>query len=464
MQFNTKEKNGFAGQVKDYVDLIELLVYPGLSDAARQFRIGELGYGVKIGDDYFYFDYPYSAGVDKLNEALADSDSRLGDIDDGLFREFANLQERAGDVPQGYLYYTYDITQEGFRCAPQTNLPDQTALIRRQIALFLPVMHYSVYLEEDFLAPVTLDDQMEGPRYLLYLNKILPDITNTKTAEKPHVLTCALVSDVPCTDIASVVREVYDKLYPMLEAFYESPLLVKLMEEKRKSHVMAYQHSYGNIAPNILRLLDEALKAVSDGGDLTAVGESLLPLKQALYAQDLTLTSMFHTEASYQSAERFNDAHGFHQKTINEMLHYYKLIANYLHVPAKITLSDPNYDKRNYLPKKKDLLDIHLVLWNLWENACKAAVRKGEVYITIGLTVTEEVYISFLSPGHLNENFYNFINYKTAYPGHVNAKQTYKGLEIAGDKIIEKDWGWTAERLEEKTPSEKTLITVYLTL
>lgn len=467
-QFNETEKREFANSVAKFIRLLHTTVYPGLSVAA-DFLVREASYGIRLNDDYFYFDYPYSKDIDQLNIDLANPVSKLVDVDEALFKE---LREKRGESgkPAGYISYRYSIANGEFHTDYQTNIrnggPD--AELHGKILLFLPVMHFSIYQAESYLDPVLYVGDIGAPVFnLLYLNMALPDVIRTGSGSNPHVITAAFVSDKPNTvPIEKVVEELYSVVFPYLEFFYTSPLVVKLMEEKRKSHIMAYRHSYGNISPLILRLVEERLQDadnIIDAGDVFA---DMVYLKRLLYAQDLTLTAMFHTEAHYKSAKALYDGHALAKKGINEILNYYDIVANYDEINVKIKPLERSYKPENYIPNQNLLMDIHLILWNLWENACGAAKASDKlVEINLDRPRKNEITVSFKNNGILDPRFVSYIKNECSYPSGADSEDTYKGLEIVGDKLKEKGWSWYCSSDEAGNGTVgATLITVKFNL
>jgi hypothetical protein len=440
MQFNQVEKAEFAERVRAFTNLVNDLIIPHLFES-RYYQIGEVGFGIKIAGEYFYFDYPYGPGIEKINKDLADDNSPIGGIDQRIFEAFNKSTEK------GYIYYEYLIINEKFSARCKTNVQ---GLAAKDVLSFLPVIHYSIYegKNTEHLSTVQpAGDMLLGkhPLRLLYLNKSLHDITDARTTDKPNILTAAFTTQQEVKDPRLAANELYKSVFPFLESYFASPLVVKLMEEKRKSHVMAYLHSYGNIAPLLLNLAIKARDAVKEDPAMQAkVGNKLNRLYAGLNAEYLTLSSMFQTDASYQSAE-YSSKHPFLEKSFLEILHYYYQLSNYLDAKAEIKIIDPCYDKKNYCPKDIDLPDIHLVLWNLWENACREVENSGEtVYVTLNRNPNNRnIEVCFSNKGELLPIYVAYIRGEASYPSKIEAQQTYKGLEIVGDKLNERKWTWS---------------------
>lgn len=461
MQFSSAEKKDFARKVYEYKLKVEEYIVPNLQ-YSPQVTIGEVGFGIRISGDYFYFDYPFGPGIEKINADLADDASPIGGIDAELFDAFYLLQERNHNIPSGYIYYEYELQDHQILANAQNNLPP---ISRDLILAFLPVIHASCYPGANHLITTlhTERSELEGKRCrrLLYLTKRLHDIINSRATTKPNVITAAFLCTTELQNPEATAKELYEKVFPFLEAYYESPLIVKLMEEKRKSHVMAFQHSYGNLAPVVVHLLNELQKEIKGNNALTGkIDHKLDRLHAALDAEYLTLTSMFQTEASFQSSE-YHGSHPFSGKSLRAILTHYYTIANYLDAKAEIIIRDDDYDIRHYSPKDQDLPDIHLLLWNLWENACRESMRSSDKVIVCldRNQATNSISVSFQNKGVLRAEYVAYINGENSYPTSIGPKQTYKGLEIVGDKLKERGWTWSLN-----SENGSTTITVNLVL
>ncbi len=437
------EKKAFATQIEDHVKLIHDFVYQSLDEEARNFRISEVGYGALMHDDYYYIDYPYSPGIDKLNDALITDGNELNKVDEILFSEFKEIQKINENNPKGFIYYEYDLNSIGFITKYYTNLPAHKDNIHKNICKFLPVIHYSVYMSEDFNYPVIYDATFSKATYrLLYLNKSLSDITRSTSGDKSHVITTAFVTnsdfhDVENLSIEKVVSKLYRQVFPFLESFYSSPLLLKLMEEKRKSNIRAYQHSYGNIAPDIRGFTQSVLDENYN------ISTEITKLKSCLQVLDLTMIAMFNSEADVKDAAPPNTKFPLMGKSIIGIFKHYYLLANYLEIEADIEITSKKTKPIDIIPKGKEIFDIHLIFWNLWENACRAAKRNdNKIYICVHRNENGSINVSLRNKGTLNSDLAEFINEDKSYPFQKSDYRSYKGLEIVKDRLKQKGWKW----------------------
>ena len=86
------EKDSHSESLKEFVAMINQHFIPQIG----KINLAEVGYGVPVDDEYFYFDYPYKSNVDKFNEDLANPEI-LGGIDVKIHNLFYALQVKGGN-------------------------------------------------------------------------------------------------------------------------------------------------------------------------------------------------------------------------------------------------------------------------------------------------------------------------------------------------------------------------------
>lgn len=212
---------------------------------------------VSMGDELYYFDYPYTQGVTELNNALRE-EGVMKNLDD-KFIELINLAPN--DIK--YIFYKYHYSEDCYHVLEIAT--NSNELKNNSICLdFLPILHYSSYLEGNYKKAVlkkedvffdAIDTNVKS--ILFATQKRIKSINSSvnitielqKQCTKKELKNIVLMLDyiIPIMDsnnavYSEVVKQTQDELLLEKEAKKAAELSESLFREKIKAH----KHAMGN--------------------------------------------------------------------------------------------------------------------------------------------------------------------------------------------------------------------------
>lgn len=455
-----QEKLNHHKSLEVFVKIVNECVIP-CKISNRHLSLAEVGYGVPLDNEYFYFDYPYNATVDKFNDDLANA-PYLKNVDIYIHNKYYELQT-AGSL--GYLYYEYGTDKGGYYLIKKdTNLhlnPEDPNFFK-----FLPIMHCAITNETSYMEEVMEVDEWDGARrQILILSKRLGIDTETKHYDEPvsddiavirnNILVCTFeIHDYKGLPATSLIYELCTHIVDLFENYFNNSVLSKLLRERKSSEVLTYEHSLGNlgIQAGIERI---RLTAAHLGlHELLSVADKL---KMRAEVANISLYSLFYSFKGMEPKENFR----FYDKTVPEIISFYIDKLNYNQY--KVFFKQP--EDVLLLFKKisvSDLFDTQIVLWNLWTNAGSSSPQGSEIFICLAEYEGRPM-IVVKNEGRIPERFFNYISGRTsAYPkrNNYNDSKAFRGLEIIREKVEEHNWIIAARVYEESDGKSYTEISL----
>ena len=111
---------------------------------------------------------------------------------------------------------------------------------------FLPIMHCAVTNEENYLWDIERMPQESNYRELLVLSRRLGKGTDSIIGK--NILVCAFtISSNDLIVDQNLIDELYGSVVNLLETYFNSPVLEKILEDRRRSEVLTYEHSLYNL-------------------------------------------------------------------------------------------------------------------------------------------------------------------------------------------------------------------------
>lgn len=397
------------------------------------YELKQVCFIIPLDNDLLYIDYPYASAVDTFNEKL-NSNDRLKTINEIIFKKHHQFTP-GKDESVGYVYYLYDNNKKG-----KYQIRDYDSNIgftkNEQITLlsYLPIIHCSTYpdIEDYETENITVDKKLNNADYgLLSICKK----TTIENEDKFTIVCTFNIIDLSISknEIRKQVNELNDKVVYFLETYFDSPIVKKIFDEKRKSEILAYQHSY-----NQLNLIDQItyLNELVNKGDKKSSKKVFEVARKKINVWYMLSEVMFKMEQLETDKIGVSDLPYLKKTAVDTIkafikdLHYFNITVD-LNIDPKIV--------ETKIPKGKELYDRLIVLWNIYHNACSKAQAFGAKRITISAIVgkNNRLKLIFLNEPEMPTEYVSFIKGKSDY---VHSKNTaryirpYKGLEIVKDK------------------------------
>jgi len=449
-ELTTKEKGDYHRKLKQHSKLLRKYL-----NIPNNWKIGEVGYGVPVENDYFFYDYPYNEKVDEINEQVSNDPELKNLLETTWDGFFAKQQEELN----GYIYYRYSICDDKkhfWLYDIQTNLFRKEDPRYQTIIQFLAIAHFNIKTNSDYRGNVEECKEPEPGRkvkQIIYVVKHLDKFLKKVPTESQHILTLTLKrkrSKNFSKDL-NTIEFSYDVLMELLEAFCKSQITQKLMHDNRMREVLFYQHNIYN-----LRLPMEMgrLKSIAELSENKELKDKVFDLHRRYKLLRLMLFFTFKFESFDNSSW---DKFPLSGKSLCGIIDYFKTELT----PKEITV-DFKYDHKecdSRIPAHYFLSDITQVLWNLWNNAIVQTSRTYENDKTFEVKVSlknQNVELQIENYGliPIPLEYADYINSEVeSYPGKQNKNKKYKGLQIVKSICLENNWKIRCRRnsIEKKT-------------
>lgn len=440
-----KEQEKHAQLLDKFVRKIQEKILSHKLFSDYEIHLREVGYGIKVDDQYVYFDFPFNENVPVLNNKLS-HDPYLKDVDNSIHQRYFQLQENCRENCEydGFIYYKYyfDEKSQVYHLLQHSN---NLGIEERDenYLKFLPVMDCAVSPERTtYENTVKIEDEHPSNvevKEILVLSKRVgkEDVADSQRpvyTDEDNMLLCTFeLKGKNDLNFSTLVKGLYGDVFFFLETYFHSPILEKIMLDKRKSYILGYKHNiHGCFEP----LAFENIKTYAEKGALDDIlriaNQNHLKAKQLKLIHSL----MFDYEILNAGFSEYNFT--FRNKSISEILQFFENEINEYNI--KTTYSK----KSDFNPALQrndgtyELFDLCLILWNLWNNACHSANDCCDDTIKIELKEEEDSFhVSMVNLGCMPENYILFLKGEKPYPVEFNPNNPYRGLEIVRDVIKE---------------------------
>lgn len=441
-----KEKEQYHSDMNYYVKI--------LNDKINSYKgtlyIGEVGYGVPIENNYFYFDYPYSPIVDKLNNEVSSNES-LKKLLEKVFEAFF---KHDNDNP--YIHYKYTINEDK-RCFTIYELDTNIEGYNQDIINFLAIAHFNIYIDSHYLAPVKLSTELapvENIKQIIYVVKYLKNFVKKISNTNKHLLTLTMyVKNNPHFHINyETINFIYDDWLKLLEVYFNTPIMKKVLIDSRTREVLSYQHNIYNLRlPVEMGNLREAINKTGNEN----LKSTTLDLHRRYKILRLMLFFTFKVESFDTSGwEKFPLA----DINICDIIEYFSKELTPHQVKTNCNYS--SYIWNHKTPRRNYLSPITQVLWNLWTNAQNQTTKQKNriLYVSVSL-IGNDVQIIIKNEGMIPIEYLDYINLKNSnYPEELIKETQYKGLQIVKFLCLENDWSIQCKRSRIQNKTIFTLI------
>ncbi|HVV06861.1 MAG TPA: hypothetical protein VHC96_21665 [Puia sp.] len=433
----------------------------------RDMELIQVAYGIRVEDAYFYFDYPYDPSADVLNDALK-QDATIGGLDVRVHNLFFSLQEEG---QFGYIQFRYGYDQEKktfLLYGTSTNL----AILPADVRTYLPLVHCAVTNALNYSDAVVDAVSGQPDNNLLILckrhNSEYPMPGQDSTSEDTNIVICTLRILDPALQPEHRVRQLYEDVVYFMETYFISPVAGKILQERRRSEALAYDHSLNNLelddCIDFVELFSKKLPAEKKTIDEVTVRFRMLRLLH------FCLFQSEYIRAGSPGLNRSSALIELENKSVIQILEY--IIGNYNLYGLENRLDQLLPCVTDFIPKNgsKDLepevYDILLILLNIWQNASLVALGRGDR--TVCITAEDKdnaLNLTFRNRGQMEQPYMDYINGQRAeYPASLNANpnKLYRGLEIIRDKCRSYDRKWrTTARVAKEGEHWYTYVNIH---
>lgn len=438
--------------MKEFVRRINGCVIP--DNLKGRVLLKNVAYGVKVDDAYFYFDFPYNENADALNEDLKNAANIQG-IDVRLHQAFFASQRKGINGYVGYAY-RFDARERSFFTAPPlTNLE----LSDEDKLAYLPIVHSAIHTDANYLAPVSPANDNDALTQVLVLCRwphALPGLAaeDEETVYRPDkdnilITTFEIVQKIPISQ--SLVDELHGDVLYFVDSYFTSPVVEKIMAERRKSEVLAYHHSIDNLELDTdINMLDD----LAYGRPVEDELERLRSFSVNLRVLRLMHYLLFQMEYVHAGQPGINSQRLFPlagkpvSAIVDELVRSYNSfdqIRYQVNITGDISAVDRVPTAGDIKNLNPELYDVILILWNLMRNAAVVAMGRDATEVEIELAAENgRLKIAITNEGKILPQYFEFINdQRTEYPTRDdNPNKKYRGLEIVKDKCKSHNRRW----------------------
>ena len=444
------EKNKHHEAIGQFIKVLNGSVLDSLWPNSLQ--IVQVAYGVKVEEAYLYFDYPYSRSVDQLNEALT-TDEAVKGIDVFIHNKFFEAQKEG---VKGLIHYKYRYVQKEKHFEVYFST-DNIGCTEPERWRFLPIIHSAVTRELNFKAPVKKQLTSKGDQELIVLcevprNSSLQETSDSlfKNAGSSNVVVSILkVTNESFKLNEEVTTELYQKVMYLIESYFVSPVAEKILQERKKSEVLAYHHSFNNLEIESCIAVVDDLLANPDSVDKGLLKKAATRFRTMLLLQ----YCLFQAEYLRLGSVGLNRSENLPllNKTVGGIVE--SLASEYNLYPVKNNLVVSNdASKVDFIPlqgNREDLnpefYDILLILYNLCQNANQVAYGKDAEEIKVQVEEKDNcLLVTYINKGRIRDEYQEFLtDYSKPYPIYnTDPNKLYRGLEIVRDKCSSHNRKW----------------------
>ncbi|MFA6403078.1 MAG: hypothetical protein WCX31_15860 [Salinivirgaceae bacterium] len=438
------EKIEHAKRLEEYVNFLnkEFLT------ADSNFKLKHVGYGVPIDKANFYFDFPYNEEADKIND-LINKNEDIIKMNKEIHEAFSKNQRKEKPTI-GYVYYNYKWLNDHQFVIYDTHNNLDLEDSELKLKWYLTLIHSSIKL-----IPLSTSYTVEIDKIpASSSSELLVIVKNIESAlgQEALLINSFLRENnydyLKIPKLNEIIVFLNNKVIYLLEKYFDSPVLQKILVERRESEILSYQHSISNLRlVNHMTLLGLYIK----NKDLIGISDSYRLLLKKMKVLRMMLYSIFQVEHLKKKENgqdnRKNELYELAGKSVFEILDYFDKEVNLLGIKTNFNYTQEAKDidfkpPINYAPDKAcDLFNCQMVLWNLWTNACHVtnALKMREININAYVS-NEKLCLNFINNGEMPERYQKYLNGETnVYPGEKLDYKPYRGIQIVKDICFAKD-------------------------
>ncbi len=428
-ELNIDKKINHATQLGTYIDNIK-----GHVDCLKSgdLILKQICYIVSLDSEEFYFDFPYNKYAETFNKDLNTKDKPVKNASENAIMLFTKFQAENTRHPFVYYKYYFEATQTKFYITElKSNIPINNSLNRKTLMDYLPIVHQGSYLDGPNTHNAMVTEAETGQGIYHELVTLYWPITDA-TSAKNMSIACSLK-----------VKHGYqikndfelDQLFYYIQHYFSSPVLTEIINNKRISEILVYQHSFKNLA------LDDALDTIDVLSEKFSREEKWewKMARNKITAWRFFSDILFKIEQIESNLPVPPDSNLSNGMSV--LLYFYAHELNYFGVDTEITVSDDVTLLRAW-PMDKSLYDMAIVIWNILENAWKEAYKNEKSNVVIEVNViNSKLQCKFINRGVMQPKLVQFCRGLGNYPKvDTTGINPLRGLQIIKAKCEKNNW------------------------
>lgn len=440
-----KEQEKHAQSLDKFVRKIQEKILSQKLFSDYEIHLREVGYGIKVDDQYVYFDFPFNENVLVLNDKLAHDDD-LKEVDNSIHLRYFQHQKNCLENHEynGYVYYKYYFGEESQKYHLLQHSNNLGIEERDENYLkFLPVMDCAVSPERTtYKNTVKIEDEHPSNveiKEILVLSKRVGK-EDVAASQKPvytdddNMLLCTFeLKAKNDSNFSTIAEGLYDDVFFFLESYFHSPILEKIMLDKRKSYVLGYKHNLGKLKPE---LNIENIRKYIEVESYRNIENELSTLEQIIKVFKFTHKLMFDYEFVQAGFSTYDIL--FRNRSISQIIEYFNI-----HFSSHSLIDIDMKFSADYTPVFNDeegnfeLFDYVLILWNIWTNSQYYHSGMDRIQICMEEDNFGNKFFKIINSGEMTPNIVKYINDShESYPSMPNrSNNPYPGLMIVKDLV-----------------------------
>lgn len=420
------ELKKYSDRIKDNVEKLN-----EFTTGSIEIPIKQVAYRFNLDTEEMYLDYPYNENVELQNEALNDVNSNIYNIDDKLFKYFSsNYEESELNYILYRFQYAHDqpIIKDINSSISEFEKKEKIETIRKAFS----IIHYNSTSKGSYLDDITYQKDnniknIDSHCLLFVFDKFNVDCALTRKNKLSYLNVTFELDKI--LDFESVeTKKTIKHLIYNLRLFGETLLIRPLSIANRKSYILSFQHNLGNL------YLGQDIKNLSYIKDSIMHDNSVIldGVIKSLNIVKLTHSFLFDYERLEAGFEE--DSLELKDKKIEDLFneYYFKCYPDYETITNFIGTSQYKLESKdnenNYM-----MIDVSIVLWNLWTNACKSVTQENP---TINIAINEckeSVMVSIENFKSMSNDMINYIKGLTEVHPNKKAGRPLRGWNIIKD-------------------------------
>jgi hypothetical protein len=423
-----KEKERYTSQMDEFVNSLNIFI------ESMGLKILQITYMIPIDNDYFYFDYPWQKSKDtelsKLNKLLDNNNELITKNTQKVLKEYSSFNNLTNTCP-GYIYYEYSSNSNEDYTVSKIESNFLSSINKQLLLNYLPLIHYGCYLENKYyVGDVLFNETIQSSNRLLTIYKSLE--VNSLKEDDDNTIVCSF----RCLDSFDFEKSDFDSkinsLLRIIESYFDSPVLHKILTNSRKSYVLGYKHNLGTKQKTLSSSINVLNKRLSEKEDYITYKRYLEEIKGIIDLYHFTHHLIFDyelTNAGFPANVLYKNS------PISEIFKDFNRKFNNRKGELEISLDletdyTPTFDIE---ASDFELFDILLIIWNLWNNAITYSIS----YVKVSSIQTDDRFqLIIANDGKIPESYSNYLNgVSVTYPDPADLDDPYHGLEIVYDLI-----------------------------
>jgi hypothetical protein len=401
--------------------------------ANQDLVVKQICYIVPFDGEDFYFDYPYNDIAEKFNEDLNTATMPVAIASESALQLFNAFQREHDAHPFVFYRYSLNKSHTRFQIQELVSNINYGKSEKETLMRYLPIVHQGSYLDHSNThnAMVSSGAKEIGAYYEL-LTLFWPLMVKNNVVNNTSIA-CSLQVR-PGFKIDAKFE--FPDIFYFLNLYFNSPVLTRIINDRRISEILVYQHSFANLSLSDSLFTIKNFSARFDEKEQQEWGVATNKIKAWRFFSDI----LFKLEQLDNNLPVQN-IHPKFLQGLNHFLRYYIEELNYFATTTEL-ISDSDSSLVEMYSTGKRLYDFAIVVWNVLENAWKKSLETGERQVQIHTSfVKRKLSIKVINKGKMPVEIVRYCNLKGHYPNpDPESVKHFRGLQIVRIKCESNDW------------------------